>query len=164
MKSWTYTVRRDQLHKCIFGEIQKRVCLDTLNSILTNVRNTAIHKRFGSFSTCNIECITDETKMAQYSFSQQCYIIICMEQVSVIFFSSIFPLKHLLLTDSSPHRITSKNDKKIAPSKKVQQNSKANQMLSKINFSYTPIINFASFISNTYNLRKPLHRKLYEVN
>ena len=143
MKPWTYTVWRDQLHKCIFGEIQKRVCLDTLNSILTNVGNTAIHKRLGSFSTCNIQCIAKQTNIAQYSFNQQSYIIICMEQVTVILFSSIFPLKQLLLTDSKPHRIPSKNEKKIAPSKKVQHNYKANQMLSKINLSYTPIINFA---------------------
>ena len=54
--------------------------------------------------------------------------------------------------DSNPHGIPSKNEKKIAPSKKVQQNCKANEMLSKINLSYTPTINFASFISNTHNL------------
>jgi hypothetical protein len=87
-----------------------------------------------------------------------------MKKVTVIFYSSIFPVKHLLLTDSNPHGIPRKNEKKIAPSKKVQQNCKANEMLSKINLSCTPIINFASFISNTYNLTKPLHKKLYEVN
>lgn len=53
-KQWTYTIWWDKLHKCIFGKIQEWVCLDTLNSILTNIRNTAINKWFGSFPTWNI--------------------------------------------------------------------------------------------------------------
>jgi hypothetical protein len=109
-----------------------------------------------------MHCIPNKNGPIQ--FQSTSYIIICMEQVTVVFFSSIFPIKHLLLTDSNPHGIPTKNKKEIAPSKKVQQNCKTNQMLSKTYVSYTPIINIVSSIPNTYNLTKPLQNKLYEVN
>jgi hypothetical protein len=72
-----------------------------------------------------------------------------MEQVTVVFYSSIFPLKHPVLTDSKPHRISSKNEKKKTPNKKVPTELQSNQMLSKINESYMPIITFAFSISTT---------------
>jgi uncharacterized Rmd1/YagE family protein len=57
-----------------------------------------------------------------------------------------------------------KREKRQLHVRKCQENSRANQILSKMYVSYTPVINFASSISNTYNSTKPLHNELYNTD